>query len=256
MAFQHSLKLVRQFSSAVSSASGPLSAADLMSSPKLASSANSIFHQYSVKDLMDARVHMGHRTKLWNPKMAPYLLGHRNGMHVIDLDKTATMLRRALIAASHMAENDCTFLWLGPKDLQKSKIVEKQAKKAGAFTIGGARWTGGTLTNPIMSNQAERFDYRIPDCVFILDTIRHLPALKEAKLCGIPTMGVADSDCDPELLTYPIPGNDDAAHAIYLYCSLMRLAILDGRARGRRLNRPSVPIPSFPSSQKRRGWGR
>ncbi|KAI0558560.1 mitochondrial ribosomal protein S2 mitochondrial precursor [Gracilaria domingensis] len=205
---------------------------------------------------MDARVHMGHRTKLWNPKMAPYLLGHRNGMHVIDLDKTMEMLRRALISASHMAENDCTFLWLGPKDVQKGKIVEKQARKAGAFTISGARWTGGTLTNPIKSNQAERFNYRIPDCVFIVDTLRHMPALREAKLCGIPTIGIADSDCDPELLTYPIPGNDDNAHAIYLYCSLMRLAILDGRARGRRLKRPSIAIPTLPSSQKTKSWGR
>lgn len=203
---------------------------------------------------MDARVHMGHRTKLWNPAMAPYLLGHRNGMHVIDLDKTVPLLGAALQAVSKMAEYDCTFLWLGPQDPQKAKIVEKQAKKAGAFTIDGARWIGGTLTNPIKSNQAQRFNYRIPDCVFVIDTNRHLPALKEARLCGIPTIGIADSDCDPRMLTYPIPGNDDAAYAIYLYCSLMKHAILDGRARGLRLNRPSMAIPKkTDSGRARRG---
>lgn len=197
----------------------------------------------TVQDLMQAGVHLGHRTKLWDPKMAPYVMCSRNGMHIIDLDKTAVMLRRALVATAQMAEHDCTFLWLGPQDVQKRKIVERQAKKAGAFTIQGARWIGGTLTNPIKSNQAARFDYRVPDCVFVVDTQRHLPALKEARLCGIPTVGIVDSDCDPSMVTYPIPGNDDGAHAIYLYCSLMRIAILDGRRRGLMLNRPSLVTP-------------
>lgn len=206
---------------------------------------------YTIRDLMEARVHMGHRTKLWNPAMAPYLLGHRNGMHIINLDKTALLLRSALQAVSLMAENDCTFLWLGPKEPQKAKIVEKQAQKAGAFTIDGARWIGGTLTNPIKSNQVQRFNYRVPDCVFVVDTRRHMPALREAKLCSIPTIGIVDSDCDPQMLTYPIPGNDDAAYAIFLYCSLMKHAILDGRSRGRRLNRPSWTPPERPSAKVR-----
>lgn len=174
-------------------------------------------------------------------------------MHIIDLDKTANLLRAALQGVSLMAENDCTFLWLGPKDPQKAKIVEKQAKKAGAFTIDGARWIGGTLTNPLKSNQAKRFNYRVPDCVFVVDTNRHKPALREAKLCGIPTIGIADSDCDPCMLTYPIPGNDDNAYAIFLYCSLMKHAILDGRARGLRLNRPSIPIPTLENEGRQRG---
>ncbi|PXF45940.1 30S ribosomal protein S2 [Gracilariopsis chorda] len=252
MATRNSISAIRRFCTSIRSHTTQLPDSDLLSSPKFSASANSTFHQYSVQDLMNARVHMGHRTKLWNPKMAPYILGHRNGMHILNLDVTATMLRRALIAASHMAENDCTFLWLGPRDPQKSKIVEKQARKAGAYTIDGARWIGGTLTNPIKSNQAQRFNYRIPDCVFVVDTIRHMPALREARLCGIPTIGIVDSDCDPQFLTYPIPGNDDAALAIYLYCSLMKHALLDGRARGRRLSRPSVQIPSLKSAQRAR----
>lgn len=212
---------------------------------------NADFHNYSVQDLMNARVHMGHRRKLWNPAMAPFVLGYRNDMHIIDLDKTVPLLRRALTATSLMAENDCTFLWLGPRDVQKSKIIEKEARKAGAYTIDGARWIGGTLTNPIKSNQAQRFNYRVPDCVFVIDTNRHSPALKEARLVGIPTIGIADSDCDPRMLTYPIPGNDDNALAIYLYCSLMKYAILDGRARGRRLNRPSIQIPTLTPDPRR-----
>lgn len=180
---------------------------------------------------MDARVHMGHRARLWNPRMAPYILGERNGMHVIDLDKTVPLLRRALVAASQMSAAGCKFLWLGPQDPQKNRIVTKQASRAGAYTIDGKRWIGGTLTNPIESGQAGRFNYRLPDCVFVVDTQRHLPALKEARLSGIPTIGVVDSDCNPQLVTYPIPGNDDGAHAIYLYCHLMRRAMLAGRRR-------------------------
>lgn len=206
---------------------------------------NAAFHNYTIQDLMNARVHMGHRKHLWNPNMAPYILGHRNGMSIINLDMTVSLLRRALTATSLMAENDCTFLWLGPRDVQKNKIIEKEARKAGAYTIDGARWIGGTLTNPIKSNQVQRFNYRIPDCVFVVDVLRHIPALNEARLVGIPTIGIVDSDCDPRLLTYPIPGNDDSALAIYLYCSLMKYAILDGRARGRRLNRPSFQLPSL-----------
>lgn len=246
------LRQIRRFSSirqtppSLSQKIGESQAAGSGSENLLAAKAT--HHQFDVQDLMNAKVHMGHRKKLWNPKMAPYLLGHRNGMHVIDLDKTVPFLRRALIAVNHMAENDCTFLWLGPRDPQKAKIVEKQAKKAGAFTIDGARWIGGTLTNPVKSNQIQRFNYRIPDCVFIIDANRHTPALREAKLCGIPTVGIADSDCDPSMLTYPIPGNDDSAMSIYLYCSLMKHAILDGRRRGRILNRPSWSPPVIESN--------
>lgn len=213
---------------------------------------NADFHNYTILDLMRARVHMGHRKKLWNPRMAPYLLGHRNGMHIINLDRTVPLLRRALIATSLMAENDCTFLWLGPRDIQKSKILEKEARKAGAHTLGGSRWIGGTLTNPINSNQAKHFNYRVPDCLFIVDVNRHMVAIREAHNVGIPTIGIADSDCDPQMLTYPIPGNDDNALAIYLYCSLMKYAILDGRTRGRRLNRPSFQIPNFQEARKPR----
>ena len=150
---------------------------------------------------------------------------------MIDLDKTVILLRRALTVVSQMAASECTFLWLGPQDIQKNRIVRKQAVKAGAYTIDSTRWIGGTLTNAIESGQAERFDYRLPDCLFVIDTRRHLPALREARLCGIPTVGIVDSDCDPGGVTYPIPGNDDGAHAIFLYCSLMRRAILSGRQR-------------------------
>lgn len=188
------------------------------------------YHQFSVQALMEARVHMGHRKRLWNPAMAPYILGVRNGMHIIDLDKTLLYLRRALLAASSMAENGCTFLWLGPGEPQKHELITSIARKAGAYSLGG-RWIGGTLTNAIESGQAKKLDYRVPDCLFVIDVLRHAPALKEAQCVGIPVIGIADSDCDPRLLTYPIPGNDDGIYAINMYCHLMKLAIEDGRKR-------------------------
>lgn len=162
--------------------------------------------------------------------MAPYILGRRNGMHIIDLDKTVVMLRRALTAVSAMAEDGCSFLWLGPGDSQKHRLVGDAADRAGAYSIEG-RWIGGTLTNAIESGQAHKFDFRVPDCVFVIDMQRHAPALREARTVGVPIVGIADTDCDPGLLTYPIPGNDDGVHAINLYCHLMRLAIQDGRRR-------------------------
>ncbi len=191
-----------------------------------------VAHQFSVRSLLDARVHFGHRTRLWRPEMAPYLLGSRNGMHVINLDKTVVMLRRALAAVSSMAEDGCSFLWLGPGDAQKSRIVANAAAEAGAYMLDG-RWVGGTLTNSVESGQARKLDYRLPDCVFVVDMLRHTPALHEARSVGVPIVGIADSDCNPELLTYPIPGNDDGALAINLYCELMKHAILDGRRRAK-----------------------
>lgn len=175
-------------------------------------------------------MHLGHKTRLWHPSMAQYILGSRNGMHIIDLDKTIVMLRRALTAVSSMAEDGCSFLWLGPGDPQKHRLLSNAAARAGAYCMDG-RWIGGTLTNAIESGQAHKFDYRLPDCVFVVDMLRHSPALKEAETVGVPIVGIADSDCDPDLLTYPIPGNDDGVHAINLYCNLMRLAIQDGRRR-------------------------
>lgn len=191
---------------------------------------SSIAHEFSVRELMSARVHMGHRASLWNPRMAPYILGERNGMHVIDLDKTVPLLRRALVAVTQIAASGGTFLWLGPRNVQKNRVVIRQAKQAGAFTIAG-RWIGGTLTNPIESGQGAKFGYRLPDCLFVVDCLRHTPALREAAKLEIPTIGIIDSDCDPNAVTYPIPGNDDGAHAVYLYCHLMKRAILAGRSK-------------------------
>jgi small subunit ribosomal protein S2 len=199
-------------------------------------------HALSVRTLMDARVHMGHRTRLWHPSMAPYILGSRNGMHIVDLDKTIVMLRRALTVVASMAEDGCSFLWLGPGDPQKQRLVNQAAARAGAYSMEG-RWIGGTLTNSIESGQAHKFDYRVPDCVFVIDMLRHAPALNEARTVGVPIVGIADTDCDPGLLTYPIPGNDDGVHAVNIYCHLMRLAIQDGRRRAG-TSPPRAPVPA------------
>jgi small subunit ribosomal protein S2 len=215
-----------------------------------AQSLSPVNEMFSSKTLLDARVHLGHRARLWNPKMAPYVLGSRNGMHIINLDQTVVMLRRALNAVSLMAENGCTFLWLGPGDPQKHRLVSKVAERAGSYSIEG-RWIGGTLTNMIASGQAHKFDYRIPDCVFVIDMLRHAPALNEARNVGIPVVGIADTDCNPDLLTYPIPGNDDGVYAINIYCNLMRLAILDGRRRASMQTR-RPPVSAWPSASRKR----
>jgi small subunit ribosomal protein S2 len=186
--------------------------------PTIPAGAPAVAHQFGVRTLLEARVHMGHRKKLWNPSMAPYILGTRNNMHIIDLDQTVVLLRRALAAVSAMAEDGCSFLWLGPGDPQKHRLVTRSAARAGAYTIDG-RWIGGTLTNAMESGQAHKFDYRVPDCLFVIDMLRHAPALNEARTVGIPVVGIADTDCNPGLLTYPIPGNDDGVYAINLYAS-------------------------------------
>lgn len=239
--FQSQFRLAPSLSRLYSSSPGSSSLSNALpnyATPPAANAGVSPAHEFSVRQLMNARVHMGHKASLWNPRMAPYILGERNGLHIIDLDQSVPLLRRALIVVSQLASSGGTFLWLGPRDVQKSRIVRRQAARAGAYTIDGHRWIGGTLTNPIESRQAEKFQYRLPDCVFVIDTNRHQPALREARQCGIPTVGIVDSDCDPSLVSYPIPGNDDGAHAIYLYCHLMRRAILTGRNKLKGVSAP------------------
>jgi len=215
--FQSQFRLAPSLSRLYSSSPGSSSLSNALpnyATPPAANAGVSPAHEFSVRQLMNARVHMGHKASLWNPRMAPYILGERNGLHIIDLDQSVPLLRRALIVVSQLASSGGTFLWLGPRDVQKSRIVRRQAARAGAYTIDGHRWIGGTLTNPIES------------------------ALREARQCGIPTVGIVDSDCDPSLVSYPIPGNDDGAHAIYLYCHLMRRAILTGRNKLKGVSAP------------------
>lgn len=181
----------------------------------------------TIRELVANRVHLGHRTSIWNPKMSPFILGERNGIHIIDLDKTVACLLRALTVFRAAGENGLRQLWLAPKDPFLQEIVSTRAKEVGALTLPG-RWIGGTLTNPVESRQVRRFGGRLPDLLFCLDVHRHATALREARLVDIPTIAIVDTDCDPELVTYPIPGNDESAQSVNLYCSLVGQAVKEG----------------------------
>ncbi|XP_043285655.1 28S ribosomal protein S2, mitochondrial [Venturia canescens] len=184
---------------------------------------------FTVKDLFDAKVHLGHKEGSLNDHMRPYLFGSRQGHLIIDLDQTAELLRDALNIAAHIAFRDGIILFL-TRHPQAVHLVEKTAAECGEFSHA-RRWRDGTFTN---SKKEFRAVTRLPDlCIFItsLDTVLepHNAIRDAAKMC-IPTIGVVDTNCDPCLITYPVPGNDDTPSAIELYCKLFKTAIQRGKA--------------------------
>jgi small subunit ribosomal protein S2 len=183
--------------------------------------------QATLRQLLSAGVHIGHKTSAWNPKMRPYIYGERNGMHIVDLQQSAVCLQRALEVFRAAGRAGLRQLWLGPKDPFLESIVRTRARQAGAFTLSG-RWVGGTLTNPVASRQILRLGGHLPDLIFCVDAHRHRTALREARIVDIPSIAVIDTDCDPDWATYIVPGNDESARAIDLYCALAVQATLDG----------------------------
>ncbi len=210
----------------------------------------------SIKDLLDAGVHFGHKTNRWNPKMSEYLFGHRNGIHIIDLQKTVTLFNEALTALKDYSLQGKTILFVGTKR-QASDLIEKYATACNQYFIN-KRWLGGMLTNwdtiqnsikrlkkieDILENQmnsytkkeilkfqilAEKLNKAIggikdlnkkPDLLFIIDTNKEFLAVKEANKTGIPIVAVLDSNSSPDGIDYPIPGNDDAIRSIEFYCN-------------------------------------
>ena len=210
----------------------------------------------SIKDLLDAGVHFGHKTNRWNPKMSEFLFGHRNGIHIIDLQKTVQLFNEALKVVKSFAEEGKTILFVGTKR-QASDIIEKYAKSCNQYFIN-KRWLGGMLTNwdtiqnsisrlkkieDILENQinsytkkeilkfqntSEKLNKAIggikeltkkPDLLFIIDTNKEFLAVKEANKTEIPIVAVLDSNSSPEGIDYPIPGNDDAIRSIEFYCN-------------------------------------
>ncbi|KAK4528265.1 hypothetical protein GAYE_SCF54G6202 [Galdieria yellowstonensis] len=186
-------------------------------------------YAFTIEQLMQCRVHLGHVTEKFNPKMGQYILGERNGIHIINLEYTWTHLRRALRVIREMVAVDGFLLWLPPKRSELAAVAAKVAEQADAFMLD-SRWIPGTLTNPLGSGQAKKFRYRLPDMLFCLDCRFHSVALREAQMTGVPSVGIVDTDCDPGVVTYPIPGNDESALAISLYCQLVALAIGEGRS--------------------------
>jgi small subunit ribosomal protein S2 len=223
---------------------------------------------FTMRQLMEAGVHFGHHTRRWNPKMASYLFGVRNGVHIIDLEQTVPMLHKALETVRDVVAGGGRVLFVGTKRQASDKIADA-AKRCGQYYVNH-RWLGGMLTNwKTISNSIKRLktiEEQLaqgaqgltkkeqlnltrerdkleralggikemggqPDVLFVIDTNKEQIAIAEAKTLNIPVIAVLDSNCDPAGITFPIPGNDDAIRAIATYCDLISDAVLDGLQR-------------------------
>lgn len=220
---------------------------------------------YTMRQLLEAGVHFGHTTRRWNPKMAPFIFGKRNNVHILDLEQTVPMLHQAIVFVRDIVAGGGRVLFVGTKRQASEKIAES-AKRCGQYYVNH-RWLGGMLTNwktisqsirrlrqveqqleqhesgltkkELLNLTRERDKLEqalggikemggLPDVLFVIDTNKEHIAVKEAKVLGIPVVAVVDSNSDPDAAIYPIPGNDDAIRAISLYCDLISDAVLDG----------------------------
>ncbi len=221
-----------------------------------------------MKALLEAGVHFGHQTRRWNPKMAKYIFGSRSNIHIIDLQKTAKELKKAYKYIREMAVSSRPVLFVGTKK-QAQEAIGSEAARCNSYFVN-ERWLGGTLTNfdtikksigrlneldrmkseglfRVMSKkevsrlEKERFRLsktlvgikameRLPGCMFIIDPVQEHTAVLEARRMNIPIVAVCDTNCDPDLIDYPVPGNDDAIRSVKLFCSIMADAILEGKA--------------------------
>ncbi|MEO1276171.1 MAG: 30S ribosomal protein S2, partial [Pseudomonadota bacterium] len=222
---------------------------------------------FSLRQLLEAGVHFGHQTHRWNPRMAPFIYGDRNGIHILDLTQTVPMLDAALQAMRDTVAKGGRILFVGTKRAAQQPLADAAQRSAQYFM--NHRWLGGTLTNwKTVSNSINRlreldeqldggatgFTKRerlglerernkltlslggirelggLPDMLFVIDTNKEALAIAEAKKLGIPVVAILDTNCDPDGVTYPIPGNDDASRAISLYCDLAARSVIDGMA--------------------------
>jgi small subunit ribosomal protein S2 len=225
--------------------------------------------EFSMRSLLEAGAHFGHQTHRWNPKMDRYIFGARSNIHIIDLSQTMPLLHQALVAVREVAAKGGRVLFVGTKR-QASDPVAEAAKRCAQYYMNN-RWLGGTLTNwktvsgsiarlreldallesggegrvkrELLSLQRERDKLDaslggikdmggIPDIMFVIDTNKEAIAIQEARKLNIPIIAILDTNSDPDGITYPVPGNDDAARAIQTYCDLIADAVLDGLAAG------------------------
>src|SRR6201998_2154951 len=222
--------------------------------------------EFSMRQLLEAGAHFGHRQQRWNPKMAPFIYGSRNSIPIIDLTQTGPLLHQALVALRDVAAGGGRILFVGTKR-QASEPVAAAAKRCAQYYVNH-RWLGGTLTNwQTVSNSIKRMRNieetltaaqssglkkkellsmlrerdkldrslggikemgGLPNMLFVIDTNKEAIAVAEARKLGIPVTAILDSNSDPDGITYPIPGNDDASRAIALYCDLAARAVIDG----------------------------
>jgi len=220
----------------------------------------------TVKELLEAGVHLGHKTFRWNPKMKKYIFGEKNSIHIIDLSKTLELLNNALLELHKSVSSGGKVLFVSTKK-QASELIAEVAKETDNYFVN-FRWLGGMLTNwNTISNSIKRLKNikknlveedtgftkkelikmnlekdklerslggisemkKLPNIIFIIDTNIESLAVLEAKKLGIPIIGILDSNSDPDNIDFPIPGNDDARRAINLYCDLIKKTILDAK---------------------------
>ena len=224
---------------------------------------------FSMRQLLEAGAHFGHQSHRWNPKMAPYIYGVRNSIHIIDLAQTVPLLHQALKTVSDTVAKGGRVLFVGTKR-QAAQEIADSAKRCAQYFVN-SRWLGGTLTNwktisasisrlrkvdeqlsegakgltkkerLMLTREREKLEKAlggikdmggVPDLVFVIDTNKEALAIKEANRLKIPVVAILDTNCNPDGITFPIPANDDASRAIQLYCDLLARAAIDGISRG------------------------
>jgi small subunit ribosomal protein S2 len=222
---------------------------------------------FNMRQLLEAGVHFGHQSHRWNPKMAPFIYGARNNIHIVDLTQTVPMLHQALVKVSDTVAGGGRVLFVATKR-QASEAIADAAKRSAQYFMNH-RWLGGTLTNwktvsqsirrlrqlddiladpqgrtkkEILNIQRERDKLNqalggikdmggTPDLLFVIDTNKEGIAIQEARKLGIPIVAIVDTNCDPDGIDFPVPGNDDAGRAITLYCDLVARAAIEGLER-------------------------
>jgi small subunit ribosomal protein S2 len=221
--------------------------------------------EVTMKELLEAGVHFGHQTRRWNPRMKPYIFGKRNGIYIIDLQKTVKLFEQVVDFVQSLAAEGKRILFVGTKR-QAQEAIAEEAARCGEFYVTN-RWLGGTLTNfvtlrtsiqrlkeiesrlndsnsPLTKKEKLRLDRErdkmvknlegirdmeeLPDALFVVDPKKEYIAISEANKLGIPVIAIVDTNCDPELIDYIIPGNDDAIRAIRLFASRVADAYIEG----------------------------
>lgn len=224
--------------------------------------------EFTMRGLLEAGAHFGHQSHRWNPKMGRYIFGARNNIHIIDLAQTVPMLHQALQAVSDTVAKGGRVLFVGTKRQAQEQIADA-AKRSAQYYVN-SRWLGGTLTNwktisgsisrlrkvtetletggqgltkkerLMMAREQEKLEKAlggikdmggVPDLIVVIDTNKEQLAIKEANRLNIPVAAVVDTNCDPDGIAYPVPGNDDAGRAIQMYCDLFARAAIDGISR-------------------------
>ncbi len=240
---------------------------------------------FNMRQLLEAGVHFGHQAHRWNPKMAPFIFGARNNIHIIDLTQTTPLLHQALVKISDTVAGGGRVLFVATKRQAAEAIAEAATRSAQYFM--NHRWLGGTLTNwktvsqsirrlrqlddilaepqgrtkkEILNLTRERDKLNqslggikdmggVPDLLFVIDTNKESIAIKEARKLGLPIVAIVDTNCDPDGIDYPIPGNDDAGRALTLYCDLVARAALDGLERSQTAAGVDVGASEAPAAE-------